>query len=219
MSARLHDYYPGVSMQRTVLMLDLPEFEQPLLVDVFRLTSQQRHQYDYCLHHLGQFVRSDSPLRVADILKPLGNGNGYQHLWDCARADIPPAQSLLFSWLDGHSYTSLVSALPLGGELIVARSGANDPHFNLRNEPALLLRQQGADALFASVVESHGYFDEATETSRDARGHVVSMDVLAHNDTQTALLIHCVDGRALQVVINNHDQPETGTEFRVAWQS
>jgi len=217
MSARLTDYYPGVAMQRTVLMLDLPEFEQPLLVDVFRVTSELTHQYDYCLHHLGQMVRSDAGLRVADTLKPLGTGHGYQHLWDCARADVPAGESALFSWLDGHSYTTLVSAMPAGGELIVARSGASDPHFNLRNEPALLLRQHGADALFASVIESHGFFDEATETSRDARGKVARVEVLSDSAAITELRIHCTDSRILRVVINNLDAPEAGTEFSATW--
>jgi len=146
MSARLRDYYPGVTLQRTVLMLNFAEFENPLLVDVMRVSSQQPHQYDYCLHHLGQFVRSDSPLRVAEQLKPLGAEHGYQHLWDCARAEVTAQHSILYSWLDGHGYTSLISALPLGGELIVARSGASDPHFNLRNVPFCASRSKTANS-------------------------------------------------------------------------
>jgi len=218
MSARLRDYYPGVTLQRTVLMLNFAEFENPLLVDVMRVSSQQPHQYDYCLHHLGQLVRSDSPLRVAEQLKPLGANHGYQHLWDCARAEVTPQNSILYSWLDGHGYTSLISALPLGGELIVARSGASDPHFNLRNEPALLLRQQGSDAIFANVIESHGYFDEATETSRDARGKVSRVEVLSQDFASSELLIHVVDGRRLRVTINNQQQPVRGMEFSATWQ-
>ncbi|MBS1210977.1 MAG: chondroitin lyase, partial [Proteobacteria bacterium] len=37
MSARVHDYYPGVDMQRSVLMLSLPGLEKPLLLDLFRI--------------------------------------------------------------------------------------------------------------------------------------------------------------------------------------
>ncbi|MGV8925865.1 MAG: heparinase II/III domain-containing protein [Ewingella sp.] len=219
MSARLHGYYPGIMMQRTVLMLHLPEFEQPLLVDVFRVISALTHQYDYCLHHLGQFVRSDAELQVPETLRPLGTHHGYQHLWDCARADVAAGESVLFSWLDGHSYTTLVSAMPSGGELIVARSGASDPHFNLRNEPALLLRQHGANALFASVIESHGSFDEATETSRDARGKVARVSVFSHSAAQSEIHIYCIDARILRVMINNHDTPDAGAEFSTAWMS
>lgn len=219
MSARLNDYYPGVNQQRTVLMLSLPELSSPLIVDAFRLTSHEPHQYDYCLHHLGQFVRTDAVLDAASQLTPLGTGNGYQHLWDCARADIAAGDSALFSWLDGDSYRTLVSAFPDGGELIVARTGASDPNFNLRNEPALLLRTRGANAIFAGVFETHGYFDEASETSLDARGKVERVSVVSHDDVQTELNIYFAANRTLNVRISNRTAPAAEDAFSVAWQS
>lgn len=219
MSARLNDYYPGVNQQRTVLMLSLPELSSPLIVDVFRLTSHEPHQYDYCLHHLGQFVRSDAVLDAASQLTPLGEDHGYQHLWDCARADIAAGDSALFSWLDGDSYRTLVSAFPDGGELIVARTGASDPNFNLRNEPALLLRIRGTNAIFASVFETHGYFDEASETSLDARGKVERVSVVSHDDVQTELNIYFAANRTLNVRISNRTAPAAEDAFSVAWQS
>ena len=219
MSARLNDYYPGVNQQRTVLMLSLPELSSPLIVDVFRLTSHEPHQYDYCLHHLGQFVRTDTALDAASQLTPLGEDHGYQHLWDCARSDIAAGDSALFSWLDGDSYRTLVSAFPYGGELIVARTGASDPNFNLRNEPALLLRTRGANAIFASVFETHGYFDEASETSLDACGKVERVSVVSHDDVQTELNIYFAANRTLNVRISNRAAPAAEDAFSVAWQS
>jgi len=219
MSARLNDYYPGVNQQRTVLMLSLPELSSPLIVDVFRLTSHEPHQYDYCLHHLGQFVRTDTALDAASQLTPLGEDHGYQHLWDCARSDIAAGDSALFSWLDGDSYRTLVSAFPDGGELIVARTGASDPNFNLRNEPALLLRTRGTNAIFASVFETHGYFDEASEMSLDARGKVERVSVVSHDDVQTELNIYFAANRTLNVRISNRTAPAAEDAFSVAWQS
>lgn len=219
MSARLHDYSPGVEQQRTVLLLDLPEFPSPLIVDVFRLTSDEPHRYDYCLHHHGQFVRSDITLKTASELKPLGENYGYQHLWDCARGAVPAGDSALFSWLDGGTYRTLVSAFPDGGELIVARTGANDPHFNLRSEPALLLRTHGSDAIFASVFETHGYFDEATETSLDARGKVLQVRVVSHDDRQTELNILCSGNRTLNVRISNGPTPDAENAFSAVWRA
>ncbi|WP_047608375.1 heparinase II/III domain-containing protein [Rahnella aquatilis] len=219
MSARLSGYYPGVNQQRTVLMLSLPELSSPLIVDVFRLTSNEPHQYDYCLHHLGQFVRTDAALNAASHLTPLGEGHGYQHLWDCARAEIAAGDSVLFSWLDGDSYRTLVSAFPVGGELIVARTGASDPHFNLRSEPALLLRTHGSHAIYASVFETHGYFDESTETSLEARGKVERVRVVSHDDVQTELNIFFTAHRTLNVRISNCAAPAAEDAFRVVWQS
>jgi hypothetical protein len=219
MSARLRDYYPGVNQQRTVLMLNLPELPSPLMVDVFRLTSHQPHRYDYCLHHLGQFVRCDPAPDAARELKPLGEQQGYQHLWDCARAKIAAGESALFSWLDSDRYRTLTSAFPEGGELIVARTGAGDPHFNLRSEPALLLRTDGTNAIFASVFETHGYFDEATETSLSARGQVERVSVTGHDDVRTELKVFLTGNRILNIRINNGDAPAAEDAFRVAWQS
>ncbi|CAM3591445.1 heparinase II/III family protein [Rahnella bruchi] len=219
MSARLKNYTQGVDQQRTVLMLSLPELSSPLIVDVFRLNSAQPHRYDYCLHHLGQFVRTDVALEAANTLKPLGKEHGYQHLWDCARAQIAAGDSALFSWLDGDSYHTLVSAFPKGGELIMARTGATDPHFNLRSEPALLLRTHGTNAIFASVFETHGYFDEATETSIDARGKVERISVVSHDDEQTELNIFFAANRTLNVRISNCAAPAAEDAFSVAWQS
>lgn len=219
MSARLHDYYPGVEQQRTVLMLSLPEFSAPLIVDVFSLSSDKPHCYDYCLHHLGQMVRSDVALKVATTLKPLGENHGYQHLWACARGVVAPGDPALFSWLDGDCYRTLVSAFPAGGELIIARTGASDPHFNLRNEPALLLRTHGTNAVFASIFETHGYFDEATETSFGARGHVLKVNVVSHDQRLTELNIQCSADRMLTVRINNSAAPTAENAFSVAWQT
>ena len=219
MSARLKNYYPGTDQQRTVLMLSLPELTSPLIVDVFRLTSTQPHRYDYSLHHLGQFVRTDTVLQVPAGLKPLGKVHGYQHLWDCGRAQIASGDSALFSWLDGDSYRTLVTAFPEGGELIVARTGATDPHFNLRSEPALLLRTHGMNAIFASVFETHGFFDEATETSVDARGKVERVSVVSHDDEQTELNIFFANDRTLNVRISNRAAPAAEDAFSVAWQS
>ncbi len=127
--------------------------------------------------------------------------------------------SALFSWLDGDSYRTLVSAFPEGGQLIVARTGANDPHFNLRCEPALLLRTHGTNAIFASVFETHGFFDEATETSVNARGKAERIIVVSHDDEQTELNIYFANNRTLNVRISNRAAPAAEDAFSVAWQS
>src|SRR3546814_4430748 len=53
---------------------------------------------------------------------------------------------------------------PAGARFIVAESGANDPEFNLRREPALIQRVEGAaDATFVSLLEPHGAYDASSE--------------------------------------------------------
>ncbi|MFS2221593.1 hypothetical protein [Pantoea sp. B65] len=93
----------------------------------------------------------------------------------------------------------------------VARSGASDPHFNLRSEPAWIWRTQGNNVLFACAIETHGYFDEASETSLDARGQVRQVRVEKHQPDHSEVSVHFVDGRVMTVVV----KAET---FAVRWQ-
>lgn len=202
-SALAHDYYPGIDMQRSVLMLKLEGFRTPLVVDLFRLTSEEEHQYDYVFHHQGQLLRTDFDYYSFPQLVPLGKQDGYQHLWKQGRARIAPQESVLVSWLDGDSYYSYISALPAGGEVIFARSGASDPHFNLRSEPALIARTWGKNVLFASVYETHGYFNEASESSTDARGQIARVEVIGHDDDVSMVRLHLVDERQLTIVVCN----------------
>ncbi|MGB7800777.1 heparinase II/III domain-containing protein [Buttiauxella sp.] len=204
MSARCFNYWPDVNQQRTVLMLNIPQCEKPLLLDLYSLSSAGQHQYDYCLHGRGQLINTSSPLDYAKSWHPLGKANGYQHLWDCARSQIEAGENAQLTWLDGDTFYSATGAMPNGGELIVAQTGASDPQFNLRVEPAWLWRTHGNDVLFATVIESHGYFDEATEISRNARGHMKRIEVLEHDmAAQTKVVISFVDGEALEISVDN----------------
>ena len=62
------------------------------------------------------------------------------------------------------------------------RLGANDPHFNLRNEAGFIYRKQQAKAhTFVSVLEPHGQYNPAQEFTVSAT-------------TQVSALIHKIDG-------------------------
>ncbi|NND00400.1 MAG: chondroitin lyase [Gammaproteobacteria bacterium] len=202
MSATISNYYPGVDQQRTVLVVEVDGIANPLLIDLFKSTSDEPHQYDYLLHYGGQILRTDFDYQSESVLKPLGDGFGYQHVWRLASGSAN--ESSLVSWLMGHSYYSLISSSSgENSEVIFARTGANDPHFNLRNEPMLVLRQHGADHLFANVLETHGYYDEASETSVGARGEVVAVRVIGFNSVGSVIEIELGNGRCLTVMVSN----------------
>lgn len=204
MSARCDNYCPGVRQQRTVLLLNVPQCEKPLVLDLFSLSSSDQHQYDYCLHGRGQLINASMPLNSNKSWQPLGEKNGYQHLWDCARGEIITGENGQLTWLDGDTFYTATGALPNGGELIVAQTGASDPNFNLRVEPAWLWRTHGDNVLFATAIESHGYFDEASETSRNARGQVKRVEVLEHDlNAQTKVAIYFAEGEALEIRVDN----------------
>ncbi|GGP54977.1 hypothetical protein GCM10009347_22170 [Shewanella algicola] len=201
MSGRISGYYDGADMQRSIIIAELAEFEKPLVIDVYRITADQPHQYDLPVHYSGQIIRTDFDYQTESTLKPLGADNGYQHLWNVGSGHV--SGSSLLSWLHGNSYYSLVSSATPDSKVIFARTGANDPDFNLRSEPAFILRQSGQNHVFASVLETHGYFNESIEASVGARGLVSKVDVVGHNDTATVINIITTSGNGYTVVISN----------------
>ena len=58
------------------------------------------------------------------------------------------------------------------------RSGAGDPDFNMRHEPAFMIRKRGRDQDFISVLELHGKFDPVAESTSNAEPSVRKISVL-----------------------------------------
>lgn len=184
MSAFANDHYPNTDMQRSVFMLNLDELEAPLLLDLYRIEGEGEHQYDYSHQYDGQIVRTNFDYQSFGELNTLGDDFGYQHLWKVASGKVQ--DTALVSWLQNNTYytwlgTSSSAKQNGDNEVIFTRTGANDPSFNLRSEPAFILRSKGESTLFASVLETHGYFNEEFEQSVNARGQVKDIRVVGYN--------------------------------------
>ena len=210
-SAYARDYYDGVDMQRTVLLVEDDAFEHPVLIDLFRLAADGEHQYDYPLHYDGVPITASFGLDAhADVLRPLGDDAGYQHVWETGRANA--TGDVQFTWLDGGRYYSVTTAGNAPTEVITGRTGANDPDFNLTSEPVLILRREASDHLFASVIEPHGYFSGATESSVQARSRIAAVRVIGFDDAASVVEVEDVDGARWHVFVNNgapSDGPHT----------
>ncbi|WP_050937839.1 heparinase II/III family protein [Vibrio harveyi] len=184
MSAFANDHYSNTDMQRSVFMLNLDELEAPLLLDLYRIEGEGEHQYDYSHQYDGQIVRTNFDYQSFGELNTLGDDFGYQHLWKVASGKTQ--DMALVSWLQNSTYytwlgTSSSAKQNGDNEVIFTRTGANDPSFNLRSEPAFILRSKGESTLFASVLETHGYFNEEFEQSVNARGQVKDIRVVGYN--------------------------------------
>lgn len=201
MSAFARDYYPGVDQQRTIIMLESNPFEKPLIIDLFRIISEEEHTYDYPVHYKGQIIRTDFEYQTHKRLNTVGDAHGYQHLWNLGQGKVEG--SSLTTWLMGDTYYSLISSANADSEVIFARTGANDPDFNLRNEPMFILRQKAKNHLFANVYETHGYFNESVEASLNARGQVESVEVLHCDKMASIIAINLMNNKQVKVCINN----------------
>lgn len=210
MSAFANDHYPNTDMQRSVFMLNLDELEAPLLLDLYRIEGEGEHQYDYSHQYDGQIVRTNFDYQSFGELNTLGDDFGYQHLWKVASGKVQ--DTALVSWLQNNTYytwlgtsssaKAIVDENTRDNEVIFTRTGANDPSFNLRSEPAFILRSKGESTLFASVLETHGYFNEEFEQSVNARGQVKDIRIVGYNAVGSILEI-TTEKSLVTVMISN----------------
>ena len=214
MSAFAENFYPGVDQQRSLILVEHDQLTKPLLIDLFRLSSDTAHQYDYSLQYQGQIIRTNVKHKQHSTLNPMGDDAGYQHLWNVSQGQGQDTN--LVSWLQGSSYYTWLSASSADDTLFFTRTGANDPDFNLRSETSFILRRNAKNNLFANVIETHGYFNEAVEASLDARGKIHTINIIGFNE-QASVIEVLGEDIALTVMINNSpdatETSETTIEF------
>ncbi len=183
-SAKIDSAYKDVALTRTMALIKFPnensdEAEQSLVLDIFDVKSNNKHQYDLPVHYKGHLINTnfslDTPLTSLSVL---GKANGYQHLWLKAQAQ-PKAGLSQITWLNenGRFYTH-TSIMDGDASVIFTQIGANDPLFNLRNENAFINRKTASkNHTFVSVFEPHGEFNPSKEFTVDA---VSKIQQLAH---------------------------------------
>jgi oligo-alginate lyase len=210
MSATADRFYPGVGMQRTMLLIRDARLPYPVVVDLFRLSSADEHSYDYPIHFRGQLVATGVKYQPNTTrLEPLGTEFGYQHIWKEAAGTTDSTVRL--TWVDGNRYYTVTTAGAPGTEVLFGRTGANDPNFNLISEPMMVSRRRAAEHVFASVIEPHGYWNEAQERSEQARPRVQQVRVLASSMDGTVAEVTAEGGLRWVVMVNNGPASATAT--------
>ena len=202
MSARANHCYPGVKMQRTMFLIADSSLSYPFVVDLYRLTSETQHTYDYALHYLGQFITTNWKYVAHDSAQfPLGKQYGYQHLWN--EAEGSGNEPFQFTYLYGGRYYSFLTAAQPQAQVFFTRIGAHDPNFNLRDEPAVILRVRKKDCLFASVIEPHGYFNEAQERSENPYPSFKTVKIIGSNTQGSVIEITAKSGKRWRIMVTN----------------
>ncbi|AKM07802.1 heparinase II/III domain-containing protein [Pelagerythrobacter marensis] len=175
-SARVDGAYTGVGIVRTLVMADVPGLESPVVFDLVTAESDAPHSYDLPLHYQGAVIELGFPVESHVAARPvLGEDHGYQHVWVDATGRPDAGDGALTWLLDGRFYTYRF-ATDGATQAILGQVGANDPEFNLRREPLILLRREGAGGTtFATLLESHGRYDGAAEQTVASRSRVAAM--------------------------------------------
>ena len=208
--------YPGTRMHRTLALIKNDEFEKPFLLDVFRLDSDEEHQYDLPFHFMGQVLDVNFKYESPTSLAPLGGKNGYQHLYLEGKG-IPSSNNIKFSWMANGRFYTLTSSTRQTDALLFARLGANDPEFNLRRDAALIIRRKNArSTLFASIIEPHGSYSPVSELSVNARSSISALDIIRDDGNYSVLRIKDIKGKErLYILSNGNSSASAQHEVRI----
>ncbi len=206
--------YPDAKMHRTLVLLKDENFRNPLLIDVFRVESEKENQYDLPTWFQGHLLSANFDYAAqTERLTTLGNGHGYQHLWEEAsgKSSGDGNQVTWFTHLNdgggqvrGKFFTLTTSSIP-NDELIFARAGANDPNFNLRHDPTFIQRRKAKSTVFASAVESHGVYNPVSEIPLSPFSGLKSVEVLHDSKEYTVVQITHQTGKTWTLAIANQD--------------
>ncbi len=198
--------FPGVSMQRTLALLKLSDLENPVVLDIFRIVSDTLCQLDLPFYFRGHPVSSSVNLQKSfEALKPLGKGNGYQHLWLEAEGRSA-ANTAVFSWVNGSRFYHITTCTNPETQLLMARTGANDPGFNLRSEQGLIIRQpQARRHTFVSVVEPRGMYDLTREMTSGFQSNISGLQLLKEEDEFSVIRVTLPENRSFLFIAVNRD--------------
>ena len=217
-SAEIDSAYPGISLKRTIALVNNPENGSTFAIDLFDVASSKKHQFDLPLHYNGQLVDTSFNLQgYTDSLKALGSHNGYQHLWLKARGK-PESGLAQVTWLNDNGRFYTQSSLVDGEtELLFTELGANDPNFNLRSEKGFIARRDNARAhTFLSVLEPHGEYNPSKEFTLKAESQVSGLAHQRSGDLEL-IAIGTKDGVTQLLAYNRNPdagQTENTFEFR-----
>lgn len=213
-SAREANAYPGTEMHRTMAIIKPENFATPLVLDIMKVTSEAKHQYDLPFYFMGQVLQTNFDYEIPSSLAPLGDSDGYQHLYLEGKGK-PSSDSTQFNWLVEGKFYTLTSATNVTDELLFARVGAQDPEFNLRRDAALIFRRKDVgDSLFVSVIEPHGRYSPVSELSVNPKSNMAALKVAFDTEAYTAVVIETLDNKSSLFIVANRD-PATSAKHHL----
>lgn len=215
-SATETNAYPGTKMHRTMAIIKQDGFEKPFMLDILKVTSDSTNQYDLPFYFMGQVVKTNVDYKIPNTLEPLGERNGYQHLW-LEGTGMTNNENTKFSWLDNGRFYTMTSATLPNDELKLVRIGANDPEFNLRREAGVILRRKDTNnTLFVSTIESHGSYSPVSELAINSNSNIKELKVVVDTAAYTAIEITAVNNEtSLFIIANTNNSKEAEHKLKI----
>jgi|SRR6218665_1390440 len=201
--AETPDAYADVRLKRSVYLLQLPGGKK-VLADLFHTNAKDPHQYDLPFQYNGQIISTSFKYDAStNRMEPLGKKNGYQYIWKEAQAKVKDTLAQ-FTFLNNQTYYSISTMINGTADLLLTRTGANDPNFNLRREPAFIIRKYGKDELFVNLVEIHGRMDPVVEISSQSYPSVKEIRVL-RDDAEFSVVNIMLGTKKMTIIQCNKD--------------
>ncbi len=205
-SAKSRHAYPATEMHRTMVLVKEEDFRDPILIDVFRVNSDKPSQFDLPVWFQGHLLQTNFDYESAvGKLEPLGDDHGYQHLWKEATGKTDSGNAHI-NWFSNRKFYSMITVVGKEDELIFARLGANDPNFNLRHDPAFIVRKKNRKhATFVSVIEPHGGYNPVTELSDQPFTSLDKVSLLYDDMNYTVIRFSNVSNNSWTLCLSNKD--------------
>ncbi len=207
-SAEIDTAYDGIGLSRTVAIIEDKALEAPLIIDLVEAHSDKTHQYDLPFHYNGQLVETNFDVEALSSARTLlGQKNGYQYLWKLAESNVADGLAQI-TFLKDRRFYSVTSSVPENTKVIFAETGATDPNFNLRREPAFILRSSTDDGVsYVSVIEPHGEYNPTVEYTRESHSQIKSVRHY-ENGADEFVLIETKSGALIGLGISEDDDPD-----------
>lgn len=196
--------YGNTELHRTLILMEDEHFRKPIFIDVFKMNSKEENQYDLPIWFQGHLLQTNFEYNTAlNALSPFGTAHGYQHIWKEA-VGRTENENAKITWFNHGRFYSLTSAVSNDDELIFVRSGANDPTFNLRHDPAFIIRKKGTkNTVFISIVEPHGAYNPVAEIPHSPFSSIESVEII-HDDTDYTLFqFKKINGMKWEIGLSN----------------
>lgn len=197
--------YPGITMHRTMILMQDDHFRNPLIIDLMKVKSHETNLYELPLWFIGHHMDANFSLQVnLTSLQPMGDGHGYQHIWH-EGSDYIDGMSPQFTWFGNGRFYTITSSGMQGDLITFGRSGANDPDFNLRHDPVYIRSRQADNTIFASVIESHGQYNPVAEIPLSPYSGIESVEVLYDVDPYSVIKIKHKSGTNWKIAVAHDD--------------
>lgn len=202
-SAKEYNAYPGTKFHRTMVTIKDEDYENPYVLDIMRVASETKNQYDLPFYYLGQIMQTNFEYSKFSVPEILGNKNGYQHLYKEAIASSN-GENIKLNWLLNNKFYTYSAVTSVNDDIILGRIGANDPDYNLRNEPTLIIRKKNVkDALFVSTIESHGTYSPVSEFAVNTYSNIKAISIVHNSKDYTGIQIEMKSGKIKLFIISN----------------